>query len=298
MGSQRVWPDWTAEHRHVWDLRSMTRGWTHSLCIGRRSLTHQATWEGTSLFLIFSPLLPLFLLPVFMFLKHSLLRRGTQTTLQPPRRYRDCPPPTPQGVKITFVFSIHKIFFRYRWETTLLVSRVKPWFDICVFCGTMTAVRCSTQGASVASDALQVMDCSPLGSSVHAVSRQGYGVGCHALFQEVFLTQGSNLRLLCLLRCRGIHYCWATGAQTTIGLSLYHSSHMAKIVFLGGEFSKSTLSNFQISNSVLLTVVTRLCITLSWLISIWKFVPFDPFTSFAHFPCSLLLWAFVLLSFF
>ena len=196
------------------------------------------------------------------------------------------------------MFSIHKIFFRYRWETTLLVSRVKPWFDICVFCGTMTAVRCSTQGASVTSDALQVMDCSPLGSSVHAVSRQGYGVGCHALFQEVFLTQGSNPRLLCLLRCRGIHYCWATGAQTTISLSLYHSSHMAKIVFLGGEFSKSTLSNFQISNSVLLTVVTRLCITLSWLISIWKFVPFDPFTSFAHFPCSLLLWAFVLLSFF
>ena len=145
---------------------------------------------------------------------------------------------------------------------------------------------------------LQVMGCSPLGSSVHAISQARIGVGCHALFQEVFLTQGSNPRLLCLLRCRGILYCWATGAQTTISLSSYHSSHMARIVFLGGEFSKSTLSNFQICNSVLLTVVTRLYITLSWLVSIWKFVPFDPFTSFARFPCSLLLRAFVLSSFF
>ena len=30
-------------------------------------------------------------------------------------------------------------------------------------------------------------------------SRQGYGVGCHALLQGIFPTQGSNLRLLSLL---------------------------------------------------------------------------------------------------
>ena len=32
------------------------------------------------------------------------------------------------------------------------------------------------------------------------------GVGCHALLQGIFLTQGSNSRLLCLLHCRGILY--------------------------------------------------------------------------------------------
>ena len=37
------------------------------------------------------------------------------------------------------------------------------------------------------------MDCSPPGSSVH---------GCHALLQGIFLTQGSNMRLLRLLCCR------------------------------------------------------------------------------------------------
>ena len=32
------------------------------------------------------------------------------------------------------------------------------------------------------------------------------GVGCHALLQGIFPTQGSNLHLLCLLRCRQILY--------------------------------------------------------------------------------------------
>ena len=32
------------------------------------------------------------------------------------------------------------------------------------------------------------------------------GVGCYFLFQEIFLTQGFNLHLLCLLHCRWILY--------------------------------------------------------------------------------------------
>ena len=39
------------------------------------------------------------------------------------------------------------------------------------------------------------MDCSPPGSS----PGKNTGVGCHALLQEIFWTQGSNPRLLCLL---------------------------------------------------------------------------------------------------
>ena len=41
------------------------------------------------------------------------------------------------------------------------------------------------------------VDCSPLGSSVHGdFPGKNTGVGCHFLLQEIFLTQGSNLRLL------------------------------------------------------------------------------------------------------
>ena len=50
------------------------------------------------------------------------------------------------------------------------------------------------------------MDCSPPGSSVQEFSRQEYSVGCHALLQGIFLTQGSNLHLLWLLNCRQIFF--------------------------------------------------------------------------------------------
>ena len=42
--------------------------------------------------------------------------------------------------------------------------------------------------------------CSPPGSSVHGGSPgKNTGVGCHALLQGIFLTQGLNPHLLCLL---------------------------------------------------------------------------------------------------
>ena len=49
---------------------------------------------------------------------------------------------------------------------------------------------------------LRCMDGSPPGSSVHGIfPGKNTGVGCHFLFQEIFLTQGSNPHLLCLLHC-------------------------------------------------------------------------------------------------
>ena len=44
------------------------------------------------------------------------------------------------------------------------------------------------------------MECSQPDRSVHGNSSPGKhtGVGCHALLQEIFLTQGLNLHLLCL----------------------------------------------------------------------------------------------------
>ena len=48
------------------------------------------------------------------------------------------------------------------------------------------------------------MDCSPPGSFVHGDSPgKNTGVGCHALFQGIFPTQGSNTGLL---NCRQILY--------------------------------------------------------------------------------------------
>ena len=44
------------------------------------------------------------------------------------------------------------------------------------------------------------VDCGPPGSSVHGDSPgKNTGVGCHALLQGIFPTQGSNQHLLCLL---------------------------------------------------------------------------------------------------
>ena len=43
------------------------------------------------------------------------------------------------------------------------------------------------------------MDCSPPGSSVHGIPDKNTGVGCHALLQGNFPTQGWNPDLLCLL---------------------------------------------------------------------------------------------------
>ena len=54
------------------------------------------------------------------------------------------------------------------------------------------------------------IDCSPPGSSVHGDSPgKNIGVGCPALLQGIFLIQGSNPYLLCLLYYRWILYLWA-----------------------------------------------------------------------------------------
>ena len=52
---------------------------------------------------------------------------------------------------------------------------------------------CAVLSRSVMSDSCDPRDCSPPGSSIHGASPgKNTGVGCHALLQEIFLTQGSN----------------------------------------------------------------------------------------------------------
>ena len=41
---------------------------------------------------------------------------------------------------------------------------------------------------------------------IHGIGGKNAGVGCHFLLQGIFLTQGSNLHLLCPLHCRQILY--------------------------------------------------------------------------------------------
>ena len=56
-------------------------------------------------------------------------------------------------------------------------------------------------------------------------SGKNTGVGCHALLQGIFLTQGSNPGLL---HCRQILYCWATGEPPK---SVYSSPNSSSFSF-------------------------------------------------------------------
>ena len=62
-------------------------------------------------------------------------------------------------------------------------------------------------------------DCSPPGSSVHGDSPgKNTGVGCHALLQEIFPTQGLNLGLL---HCRQILYCLSYREDLPTTVTIY-----------------------------------------------------------------------------
>ena len=93
------------------------------------------------------------------------------------------------------------------------------------------------------------LDCSLLGSSVHEIFQaRNTGVGCHFLLQAIFLTQGLNLCLLCLLHCRQILYPLVHWGSHTLLLSNYYKlleitgkSNCFHIVSLGFFFFFSFL---------------------------------------------------------
>ena len=58
------------------------------------------------------------------------------------------------------------------------------------------------------------------------------GVGCHFLLQGIFLTQGSNLSLLCLLHCRRILYQFTTWEALLPNRNQWKEKH--HLVSLGG----------------------------------------------------------------
>ena len=66
----------------------------------------------------------------------------------------------------------------------------------------MTCVCVSVCGTHLCPTLCCPTDCSPSGSSVHGILKNTQ-VGCHALLQGIFLTQGLNLALL---HCKQILY--------------------------------------------------------------------------------------------
>ena len=101
-------------------------------------------------------------------------------------------------------FKCYKMYFQDRW------GKLKD----CIIC--LVAQSCPTLH--------DPMDCSPSGSSVHGDSSgKNTGVGCHALLQGIFPTQGLNPGLL---------HCWQI---------LYHLSHQGSRRMSNSLFRYSTL---------------------------------------------------------
>ena len=82
---------------------------------------------------------------------------------------------------------------------------------------------CSSSGAESCSTLCDPVDCGPLGSCPWDFSGTNTAVGYHFLLQEIFLTQGSDLCLLCLLHCKHILHHWATGEALYSGFILLFS---------------------------------------------------------------------------
>ena len=81
-----------------------------------------------------------------------------------------------------------------------------PGIPFCpeIFCASSSHLKVKTLRIFVLSHFGRVplcdpMDCSLPGSSVHGILQARTGMGCHALLQGIFTTQGLNPHLLCLL---------------------------------------------------------------------------------------------------
>ena len=86
----------------------------------------------------------------------------------------------------------------------------------------MSCALCAVLSRSVVSDSATSVDCSPPGSPVHGdFPGKNTGVGCHALLQGIFPTQGSNDCLFRLLHWQADSLPLAIpgGPQNEAGLS-------------------------------------------------------------------------------
>ena len=76
------------------------------------------------------------------------------------------------------------------------------------------------------------VDCNWPGSSVHVIFQaRNAGVGCYFLFQRIFLTQGSNPCLLCLLYWQANSFTCVTWEAPVLHLELYNCARHPFIIF-------------------------------------------------------------------
>jgi len=95
------------------------------------------------------------------------------------------------------------------------------------------------------------MDCSLPGSSVHGILQANTGVGCHALFQGIFLTQGSNLHLLWLLHMLWPLYLLDFPGSSDSKVSAYNVGDLGSVPVLGrspGEGNGNPLQYSSLEN--------------------------------------------------
>ena len=97
---------------------------------------------------------------------------------------QSCPTLQPQGLSTSLLCLLH-------WQAgSLPLIHLRSLREAAVLC--LVSQSCPSLCNPV--------DCSPSGSSVHGDSPgKSTGVGCHALLQGIFPTQGSNPCLFCLL---------------------------------------------------------------------------------------------------
>ena len=98
-------------------------------------------------------------------------------------------------------YSVYKLGRNQRWSKRQL-WRQATWVQI--LAQTLARwVRVCVLSLSVVSDSVTPMDCSPQDPRSWDSPGKNAGVGCHALLQGIFLTEGSNPRQ--------ILYCWSSG---------------------------------------------------------------------------------------
>ena len=89
------------------------------------------------------------------------------------------------------------------------------------------------------------LHCSPPGSSVHQdFPGKNSGVGCHALLQGIFPTQGSNL---------GLHWKWILYSLNHLGSPFLHHTHPLFFLLLHPLFPRSSAAHLYSSPSASLT---------------------------------------------
>ena len=106
-------------------------------------------------------------------------------------------------------YKILKIFFFFLQKKSAFKTNVFSYLMFAMLC--LVSQSCPTL--------CDPMDCSLPGFSVHGGSLgKNTGVGCHALLQGIFPTQGSNPGLL---HCRWILYCLSHLGSLTLCLIKY-----------------------------------------------------------------------------